>query len=108
MTTDSFYAKSTRINSPTKNYGIAKLIGGIILLLLYMPEIFSISSFLKRLRMAPDDFIFAGLFKYGIAILMLLIGLSLIFKGIKSLKKITITPELPPPLDNYLEVIKSL
>lgn len=108
METDQFYSKSHRIDSPLNVYGIVKLVSGMAVILFSLTMTGSIQGFIDSLRVENDSSAVSSAFKILAMVIVFFVGLSFLFSGIKHVKKITITPEIPGPFKNYNKIYENL
>lgn len=108
METSQFYSKSHRINSPLRVFGIVKLLSGVLILVYVLLLSGSVSKLMDALAVNNDIMITESLIYVLQTIILLISGLSFLLSGIKHMKKITITPEIPPAFKNYQTIYENL
>ena len=108
METDQFYSKSYRLDSPLKKYGIVKFFTGVALILFTWYFSGSINSLISGISEENGALIAGSALKVLAIVVLCIVSLSFLFGGIKYIKKITITPEIPSPFRNYTVVFDNL
>ncbi len=108
MEQSNFYSKSIRGKSPMFPLGIAKLIGGLILLFFSFPALFKIEIVINGIIEEEIESILAFVPEVIIGIFLFFISISFFLRGFKNLKNVTITPNDPPEFNNYQKVIDSI
>jgi len=108
MEQNNFYAKSIRAKSPTFTLGITKIIGGVILLFYSFPTLLKTETVINGIIEEEIESILPYIPDVIIGIILFFISISFFLSGLKSLKKITITPNDPPEFNNYEGVIDSI
>jgi hypothetical protein len=108
METDQFYSRSLRHDSPSKLFGIAKLSTGIILILYAGLQFGSLDTLVTAVKENDEIRIVDSVCITFVMTIIFLTSISFIFSGLRNFKKITVTPEVPPPLNSYSTIYDNL
>ena len=108
MDQNIFYSKSIHEKSPMFPLGIAKMIGGLILLFFSFPVLLKIEVVINSIIEENFDLTLYLIPEAVLGLILFFASLGFLLGGLKNLKKVTITPNDPPEFNHYERIIDSI
>lgn len=108
MVENIYYTKSQSVRSPKVYNGLVEILISIILLIYSIGEIGKIDKLIEFFEIGFTQGVYSVMPGIIIAIILLIHAIIFLFKGMKDLKKTTISPNEPPEFSDYKSLFDSL